>query len=48
MTGSRDIREMLFRYRSYTPLPLVALMLLFAKPSVSSFLWGLPVALAGG
>ncbi len=47
MTPTRDIRETLFRYRSYTPLPLVALMLLFAAPTASSFLWGLPVAFAG-
>ncbi len=47
MTAKKDIRDLLFRYRSYTPLPLVALMLLFADPTAQSFLWGLPVTAAG-
>ncbi len=47
MSANRDIRALLFRYRSYTPLPLVALMLLFAAPTARSFLWGLPIAFAG-
>lgn len=42
-----DLRAVLFRWRSYTPVPLVILMLLFAQPSVASFLWGLPVAICG-
>ena len=47
MKPGTDIRQMLFRYRSYTPVPLVLLMLLFARPSAASFAWGLPLALAG-
>jgi protein-S-isoprenylcysteine O-methyltransferase Ste14 len=47
MSTTADIRALLFRYRSYTPVPLVALMLLFARPTVASFAWGLPLALLG-
>jgi protein-S-isoprenylcysteine O-methyltransferase Ste14 len=42
-----DFRTAFFRFRSYTPVPLVILMLIFARPSVSSFLWGVPVAISG-
>jgi protein-S-isoprenylcysteine O-methyltransferase Ste14 len=47
MSANADIRGLLFRYRSYTPLPLVALMLAFAEPSARSFLFGLPLVAAG-
>lgn len=47
MNGAVDIRKLLFRYRSYTPVPLVLLMLLFARPTPASFAWGLPLALLG-
>ncbi|HLF14104.1 MAG TPA: isoprenylcysteine carboxylmethyltransferase family protein [Bacteroidota bacterium] len=47
MNAKHDIRRLLFRYRSYTPLPVIILMLLFAQPSAASVLWGLPVAAAG-
>jgi protein-S-isoprenylcysteine O-methyltransferase Ste14 len=42
-----DLRDLFFRYRSYTPVPLVLLMLAFARPTLLSFAIGLPVALAG-
>lgn len=42
-----DMRDFLFRYRSYTPVPLVILMLIFAQPSIASFACGLPLAFAG-
>lgn len=47
MRPQTDIRRWLFRYRSYTPIPLLALMLVFADPTPASFLWGLPLALIG-
>jgi protein-S-isoprenylcysteine O-methyltransferase Ste14 len=47
MKTAADIRQLLFRYRSYTPVPLVLLMLLFARPTAASFAWGLPLALLG-
>ena len=42
-----SLRKTLFRYRSYTPLPFIAVMLIFAAPSVTSMLVGGIVALAG-
>lgn len=42
-----DFRTSLFRLRSFTPVPLIVLMLIFARPSAASFLWGLPLAAAG-
>jgi protein-S-isoprenylcysteine O-methyltransferase Ste14 len=47
MSAAADIRGLLCRYRSYTPIPLIVLMLLFARPTAASFAWGLPVALLG-
>jgi len=47
MKNAAGIREWLFRHRSYTPVPLVVAMLLFAKPTAASFAWGLPMALLG-
>jgi protein-S-isoprenylcysteine O-methyltransferase Ste14 len=43
----RDIRETIFRYRSYTPLPFLAVMLWFARPSTASLAVGFGVALVG-
>jgi protein-S-isoprenylcysteine O-methyltransferase Ste14 len=42
-----DIRQSLFRYRSYTPIPFLLAMMLFAKPSVVSILSGLVFTLLG-
>lgn len=36
-----DIRHFFFKFRSYTPIPLLALLLIYAKPSLIPFLWGL-------
>lgn len=47
MNGRGDIRATLFRWRSYTPVPLAVLMLVFARPTLASFAAGLPIALAG-
>jgi len=45
--ATTDPRDMFFRYRSYTPVPLVLLMLIFAKPTPASFAFGFPLAVAG-
>ena len=42
-----DIRQALFRYRSYTPIPFLVLMMLFAAPTRSSFAWGIVLVAAG-
>jgi protein-S-isoprenylcysteine O-methyltransferase Ste14 len=36
-----------FKYRSYTPLPFLALMVIFAKPTAAFYGIGLAVAVAG-
>jgi protein-S-isoprenylcysteine O-methyltransferase Ste14 len=47
MTKGFDIREWMFRYRSYTPLPFLVLMVGFARPTVASMLLGGAVLIAG-
>jgi len=42
-----DIRQVFFKYRSYTPIPLVILALIFAKPTGTTFWSGLCVMLCG-
>ena len=42
-----DLRTWMFRYRSYTPLPFLALMIWFAHPTPASMLAGLAVVLLG-
>jgi protein-S-isoprenylcysteine O-methyltransferase Ste14 len=42
-----DFRDKLFSWRSYTPLPFVALMLVFAEPTGTSLLAGGLIALSG-
>lgn len=42
-----DLRQFLFRYRSYTPIPFLILMLLFASPTAASLACGFCVVLAG-
>jgi protein-S-isoprenylcysteine O-methyltransferase Ste14 len=42
-----DLRDRLFTWRSYTPLPFVGLMLIFAQPTGTSLLVGGAVALIG-
>lgn len=43
----KTVREKLFRYRSYTPLPFVVVMLVFAKPTDFSLLLGALCAILG-
>ncbi|MBM3265543.1 MAG: isoprenylcysteine carboxylmethyltransferase family protein [candidate division Zixibacteria bacterium] len=42
-----DLRAFIFRIRSFTPIPLLAAVLIFADPSLASFFIGLLVALTG-
>jgi len=42
-----DIRQALFRYRSYTPLPVLLVMLIFAHPTVATLIVGFLIALVG-
>ncbi|MBN1825924.1 MAG: isoprenylcysteine carboxylmethyltransferase family protein [Candidatus Eisenbacteria bacterium] len=45
--GARAAGRWLYRHRSLTPLPLVLLLLLFARPSAPSLAFGLPPVLLG-
>jgi protein-S-isoprenylcysteine O-methyltransferase Ste14 len=42
-----DIRQLLFRYRSYTPIPFLLAMVLFAIPTTPTILCGVLIALLG-
>ncbi|MBN2089743.1 isoprenylcysteine carboxylmethyltransferase family protein [candidate division KSB1 bacterium] len=42
-----DIREKIFNYRSYTPIPLAIAVLILAKPTLYSFLGGLFLVIIG-
>lgn len=47
MTRLERMGELLFKLRDYTPIPIVILALLFARPSLASLAGGLLVALLG-
>lgn len=42
-----DLRKILFKYRSYTPIPFILLMVIFARPSLSGILVGFVIVLSG-
>jgi protein-S-isoprenylcysteine O-methyltransferase Ste14 len=42
-----DIRQWLFKYRSYTPIPLILAVLILARPTRASFFGGLALVLTG-
>lgn len=42
-----DLRESLFRYRSYTPIPFLSAMVLFARPTEATMAAGAVLALLG-
>lgn len=44
---SGDFRQKIFSYRSYTPIPFLIVMLIFAKPTLWSLLIGFLIALVG-
>lgn len=43
----RDIRRLIFKYRSYTPIPFLIAMVAFAHPTIPSLLAGFLIVLAG-
>lgn len=47
MNTFKDIGNFLFKYRSYTPLPFVILMLAFVNPTLISVIAGFLIALSG-
>jgi len=42
-----DIRQLFFKLRSYTPIPLLVVLILTADPALTPFLWGLGLILLG-
>jgi protein-S-isoprenylcysteine O-methyltransferase Ste14 len=36
-----DLRQFFFKFRGLTPVPIVLLVLVFARPTASSFFWGI-------
>jgi protein-S-isoprenylcysteine O-methyltransferase Ste14 len=48
MDGSKtDIRKFAFTYRSYTPIPFLIAMVIFAKPTLTSMLFGFLIVVLG-
>ena len=47
MSTSFDIRAWMFRNRSYTPLPFLIVMVLFAEPTITSLAIGFAIVLLG-
>ena len=43
----RDIRRLIFKYRSYTPIPFLLVMIWFAQPTVLSLVVGFAVVFTG-
>jgi protein-S-isoprenylcysteine O-methyltransferase Ste14 len=44
---ARDFRTLVFTYRSYTPLPFLAVMVIFARPTPLSLVVGFAIAFLG-
>jgi len=42
-----DLRQILFKYRSYTPIPFLVVMILIARPTVVSFILGIVLVILG-
>lgn len=42
-----DIRQFFFKYRSYTPIPLVLILLYFSKPFTPAIYWGFLLLIIG-
>lgn len=47
MSEPRDIRTLMFTYRSYTPIPFLILMVWCARPTLASMVLGFCVLIAG-
>jgi protein-S-isoprenylcysteine O-methyltransferase Ste14 len=45
--SDNDIRRLIFKYRSYTPIPFLLVMIWFAQPTVPSLVIGFAVVFAG-
>jgi protein-S-isoprenylcysteine O-methyltransferase Ste14 len=43
----QDIRSIVFKYRSYTPIPFLIVMLVFARPTLPSLVVGFAITLLG-
>ncbi|MBI3189524.1 MAG: isoprenylcysteine carboxylmethyltransferase family protein [Ignavibacteriales bacterium] len=42
-----DFRQLLFKNRSYIPIPFLVVMLIFAKPTIVSLMYGFSVVILG-
>ncbi len=42
-----NISNIFFKYRSYTPIPFLLLMVIFAEPSINSMIIGFAIAISG-
>ena len=42
-----NLGQFFFKYRGFTPIPMVLIVLIFAQPTPVSFLWGILLMLAG-
>ncbi|HSQ76686.1 MAG TPA: isoprenylcysteine carboxylmethyltransferase family protein [Bacteroidota bacterium] len=47
MSAPFDIRTWMFRYRSYTPLPFLVVMVIFARPTITSLAAGFAMVVLG-
>ncbi len=47
MSEPVDIRRRIFKYRSYTPIPFLIVMVVFARPTVASLVAGFAVLVLG-
>ena len=45
--NDNDIRRLIFKYRSYTPIPFLLVMIWFAEPTVLSLVIGFAVVFVG-
>ena len=43
----QNISNIFFKYRSYTPIPFLVLMVIFAEPTISSMIIGFAIAISG-
>lgn len=47
MSDQMNIRRLAFKYRSYTPIPFLIVMVLFARPTLASIIIGLVIVTLG-
>jgi protein-S-isoprenylcysteine O-methyltransferase Ste14 len=47
MSAEHSVRAWMFKYRSYTPLPFLVAMVIFARPTILSLCVGLAVVILG-